>query len=312
MKKIIFVVLLFIGWYACSDESHAPSLPEISRTSFLDTRDSSVYECIVVDGVTWMAENLHYRMPLGSYDGCYSFLEEQLDSADFSVAPSVFVENVKMALTSGELVDPTGMMSLFLDYVEMGFYDIDTFISFYDSTPEVVEDLNEIKEASLELSITRTLEETLKKAELANGGYMKNFGFLYTYDAALKALPEGWVLPTDEDWKALEKALGMPVKELDQEEVWRGAGEGLLLKEGEEGCGFNARMGGGKLYGTFPYTTQYHYLNSIAYFWTSSKKSMNDSTQVAYIRKLNYTEDRVFRGTSSLIGTAYSVRGIKK
>ena len=39
---------------------------------------------------------------------------------------------------------------------------------------------------------------------------------------------------------------------------------------------------------------------------------MNDSIQVAYIRKLNYWENRVFRGTSSLNATAYSVRAIKE
>lgn len=35
-------------------------------------------------------------------------------------------------------------------------------------------------------------------------------GRLYTLEAASKAVPEGWRLPTDEDWAQLEKYLGMP------------------------------------------------------------------------------------------------------
>ena len=35
-------------------------------------------------------------------------------------------------------------------------------------------------------------------AEEENDGYAEKYGLLYTYDAALKALPDGWRLPTDE------------------------------------------------------------------------------------------------------------------
>ena len=38
------------------------------------------------------------------------------------------------------------------------------------------------------------------------------FGYLYTYEAALEVVPEGWRIPTDEDWQELEKAMGKRVK----------------------------------------------------------------------------------------------------
>lgn len=41
------------------------------------------------------------------------------------------------------------------------------------------------------------------------------YGRLYTWKAAMEACPEGWHLPTDEEWKQLEKHLGMSKAELD-------------------------------------------------------------------------------------------------
>ena len=44
--------------------------------------------------------------------------------------------------------------------------------------------------------------------------YYKLHGGLYDYETALAAVPEGWRLPTDEDWQALEETLGMDAGEL--------------------------------------------------------------------------------------------------
>lgn len=49
----------------------------------------------------------------------------------------------------------------------------------------------------------------------ANNNY-KTFGVLYNYEAASKACPPGWHLPTDEEWKILEFAHGMKKKDLDK------------------------------------------------------------------------------------------------
>jgi uncharacterized protein (TIGR02145 family) len=38
--------------------------------------------------------------------------------------------------------------------------------------------------------------------------YEKKYGRLYTYEAALKACPAGWRLPSDADWDELTNALG--------------------------------------------------------------------------------------------------------
>ena len=61
----------------------------------------------------------------------------------------------------------------------------------------------------------------------ANGAI---YGRLYTWDAALSACPSGWHLPSDEEWKTLEMALGMSQSEAD---VWGSCGtdEGGKMKE---------------------------------------------------------------------------------
>ena len=88
--------------------------------------------------------------------------------------------------------------------------------------------------------------EHFEEAEAANGHYSETYGLLYTYDAALAAIPEGWRLPSDADWKNLEKALGMTAEEVERQDVWRGERQAVLLKEGEEGIGFDVRYGGAR------------------------------------------------------------------
>ncbi len=70
-------------------------------------------------------------------------------------------------------------------------------------------------------------------------------GVNYNWYAAITACPEGWVLPSDEDWKKLETNLGMSLEEIHQE-GWRNSGNlGDKLKhdafwDGLNSSGFNA------------------------------------------------------------------------
>jgi uncharacterized protein (TIGR02145 family) len=56
----------------------------------------------------------------------------------------------------------------------------------------------------------------------------KVYGRLYTWEAAMKACPNGWHLPTDEEWKTLEHFIGMTRKETDIF-LYRGEGKGTKL-----------------------------------------------------------------------------------
>ena len=63
--------------------------------------------------------------------------------------------------------------------------------------------------------------------------YYDRFGCLYRLDQAFEAVPEGWRLPTDEDWQKLERHFGMSADEaagLD----WRGNVGGLMKTESDD------------------------------------------------------------------------------
>jgi uncharacterized protein (TIGR02145 family) len=57
--------------------------------------------------------------------------------------------------------------------------------------------------------------------------------------------PQGWHVPTDEEWKQLEVFLGMSSSEANRMTAWRGKNEGQLVKSadfgGDDTAGFGAR-----------------------------------------------------------------------
>lgn len=88
------------------------------------------------------------------------------------------------------------------------------------------------------------------------------FGRLYTWDAANGACPQGWHLPSDDDWMVLEGNFGVPVEELN-EMGWRPLRDGSLL---ENLKGFKMIMAGYRPYGDGAFDD----LCDDAYFWTST------------------------------------------
>jgi len=70
------------------------------------------------------------------------------------------------------------------------------------------------------------------------------YGRLYTWDAAMRACPEGWRLPTQEDWNDLVRIAGGSSKggiELKSKTGWDDDGNGT------DDHGFSALPGGGRL-----------------------------------------------------------------
>ncbi|NOR88188.1 MAG: hypothetical protein GQ527_11315, partial [Bacteroidales bacterium] len=120
------------------------------------------------------------------------------------------------------------------------------------------------------------------------------YGRLYIWEAALNACPSGWHLPSDEEWKIMEMALGMSQSQADNT-GWRGTDEGEKMKSttgwydngnGTNSSGFNALPGG------------YRYSNGSFYFlgrsgdWWSSTEY---SGSYAWNRNLGNDSDQVFR-----------------
>jgi uncharacterized protein (TIGR02145 family) len=81
---------------------------------------------------------------------------------------------------------------------------------------------------------------------------VKTYGRLYKWKAAKIACPSGWHLPTDDEWKQMEMAIGISQSEAD-DTGWRGTNEGTKLKatsgwidngNGTDDYGFSGLPGG--------------------------------------------------------------------
>ena len=96
-----------------------------------------------------------------------------------------------------------------------------------------------------------------------NEEYCKKYGKLFDYYSAIKACPSGWKIPTDEDWKRLERNLGMKEEEIEKYGD-RGYDESVKLREFGS-SGFNVKLAGACVDGGF------YNLHRSAYFWTSTE-----------------------------------------
>jgi len=116
------------------------------------------------------------------------------------------------------------------------------------------------------------------------------YGSLYNWyavDDSRNIAPEGWHVPSDEEWKQLEIYLGMSQSEADNYD-WRGTDEGSKLKatsgwcssgNGTDDYGFSALPGGYR--SNYGY---YYHMGYGAYFWSSTQPS----SYPAWYRVLNY------------------------
>lgn len=135
---------------------------------------------------------------------------------------------------------------------------------------------------------------------------LATYGYLYTWQGAQKAVPDGWRLPTDDDWKKLEMALGMTQQQADAD-GWRGTLQGTLMHQ-KDGTGLNMRYGGFMDGLSTSYASKYYFIQAMGYYWTATPGDDRQST--AYIRKLMYNRQDVYRHTSS-VQNMMSVRFVR-
>jgi uncharacterized protein (TIGR02145 family) len=142
--------------------------------------------------------------------------------------------------------------------------------------------------------------------------YLLKYGYLYNWESAILACPEGWRIPTDEDWKTLEVFLGMNKSHADME-MLRGMNEGGELKAtgtadwnapnqgATNSTGFSALPGGLRSeYGN------YNSLGENGWWWSSTELK----GEYAWYRSLRYSGGDIERlGFDKVVGL--SVRCLK-
>ena len=156
-----------------------------------------------------------------------------------------------------------------------------------------------------------------------NNNVNSEYGALYTYAAAIGdnwerdiadgqgICPDGWHLPTDEEWKILEGTVDTqyPVGDSEWDDTgYRGYDVGTHLKlndgwynngNGDNSSGFTALPGGGRgLDGSFYYSGQY------GYWWSATEYSSYN----AWSRYLDYSYANVYRGNYHNKSIGLSIR----
>tara|TARA_R110002049_G_scaffold296797_1_gene485190 strand:+ start:23237 stop:25159 length:1923 start_codon:yes stop_codon:yes gene_type:complete len=129
-----------------------------------------------------------------------------------------------------------------------------------------------------------------------------NYGRLYEWAFVQAAIPAGWHLPTDEEWKTLETELGMPASDLNinGEDTARGTDQGTKMKEGGS-SGLNFPMSGYRSGGT------YSDIGIKTYFWVNTFSGGTNP----FRRKIEAASPSVFRFTNPPGTFADSVRLVK-
>jgi uncharacterized protein (TIGR02145 family) len=140
------------------------------------------------------------------------------------------------------------------------------------------------------------------------------YGVLYNWPAALEACPPGWHLPSDEEWKILERFEGM--SPTDAERINKGersSGKvGAKLKSGTDwgsgGNGLNTHGFTALPGGYRGFDGGFADLGEYASFWSSTEYQHSD---YAWARYLDINSGGVFRTNYSYKRGGFSVRCVK-
>jgi len=143
--------------------------------------------------------------------------------------------------------------------------------------------------------------------------YLADFGNYYSYQQALDNCPVGWRLPSDQDWKQLETALGMKHTDVDRD-GWRDGAASLMIQSIEQGTGLNLRFGGelckwGYISDSDKSVKPYRQYDEGMY-WTSTVDSTMSNPCVFY-RKIMPNIEKVERRSATIFAHYFSVRYVR-
>jgi uncharacterized protein (TIGR02145 family) len=137
-------------------------------------------------------------------------------------------------------------------------------------------------------------------------------GRLYTWKVAQRICPEGWRLPTNEDWTALLKAVAADsVNEI----LWKGAGKLKSVNgwendgSGTDDFGFTALPAGKRFFAKVQDGFSFH--GCSAFFWASTEAEEGAADTLAFHVNLDCSNDNVIINTVKKID-GLSVRCVKE
>lgn len=129
----------------------------------------------------------------------------------------------------------------------------------------------------------------------------KKYGRLYTWNAAMSACPQGWHLPSKEEFKTLEATAGgfnVAGNVLKSAEGWNGTYNG-------DNFGFSALPGGLG----YPTTERFIGIGTSAYFWSATESGYISNTPINL--HLSFSYGHFYMENEYSKGTALSVRCVQ-
>ncbi|MGV8096482.1 MAG: FISUMP domain-containing protein [Mangrovibacterium sp.] len=139
---------------------------------------------------------------------------------------------------------------------------------------------------------------------------IKKYGVLYNYASALESCPVGWHLPSDPEWKELEKFIGMKKEEIELMQENRGdVGEKLKSIQfwddevkGTDEYGFCAIPAGFILQGKdFDKGAKFLGEGELIFFWTSDEKETRVGKILAIRRSLDNSKNGMYPSANKYI-----------
>ncbi len=325
-KLAIFIVSFVCLAYSCKKDDQTLQMPTYAISH--EEIDGVSYKCITIGDQLWMAENLKTRLDGGRADGAMTFNEpfvtfESKESLDLK---RTVKEKLLKRWEEGIFNTDAAANDAAIFFIEddlIGYFfnsNAQSWAQYYTYNAPYWGWWYDAEVAEIVAKeVTRLFEEEKKLILLAaaDQDYLQTHGNLYTFEASKKVVPEGWRIPSDEDWMKLEKALGMSDQDIQRKDEWRG-NIGSFLKTNPVEDNFNATLGGAYIYGTSENSNANFKNNGLrGYWWTSTKdETAVDSTY--YIRSLRFDNDQMLRGTTrihaanTIVGPpAYSIRLVK-
>jgi uncharacterized protein (TIGR02145 family) len=146
------------------------------------------------------------------------------------------------------------------------------------------------------------------EANYSSARNLQRYGRLYTLAGAKAACPDGWRLPSDEDWQRLETALGMSAGDAATD-GWRGNIASSMLSVYDDHSDLNLLLGG-YFFLHVGYFGSWRYMGTYGYYWTSTPDSSKEG-EYYYVRKLSYAHSEVCRMSMEPTSYKLSVRYVR-
>ena len=309
MKKYLFILFIILSIYSCSDDPTS-STPDTTKPTVSITEpanNSNFFEGTIIsikasasddngikkvefilDGnlaLTDLSEPYHYDWSSTGNLGEHTVYAIAYNNSDNTGESEVISFTVIKTVT-----DIDGNVYQTIKIGDQVWMAENLKVTRYRNGDDIPNETNNITWGSLSTGAYAAYNN--ENVNVDTYGLLYNW---YAVDDSRNIAPEGWHVPTDEEWKQLEMQLGMSQSDADNQGL-RGTDEGNKMKatsgwngggNGTNESGFSALPGGYRDY----YNGTFGNMGYVAYFWSSTEYYSFS----AWSRILGYDGSSVYR-----------------